>query len=245
MGAQLGDALLTADEVVIDLREPVTSARPMPAPALVELLGLDIEVPAGVYLRVVKPVIDRALALVALLVILPAMLAIALVLRVRLGRGILFRQERIGRGGVPFTVYKFRTMLPDRRRDAATFVGTDRRVTHKSVDDPRHTRVGQFLRRWSLDELPQLLNVLRGEMSLVGPRPELPHVVQRYEPWEHVRHVVRPGLTGFWQTTARADGPMKDFTHLDLDYVRQVSFLTDLRLLVLTPFAALGAHKGC
>ena len=82
-------------------------------------------------------------------------------------------------------------------------------------------------------------------MSLVGPRPELPQIVERYEPWEHARHAVRPGLTGFWQTTARTDGPMKDFTHLDLEYVRRVSFATDVRLLLATPMAAMGAQKGC
>jgi len=242
MSAQAVD-LDVLDELVIDLRDPRPELR------VVQGLGLDIEVPAPAYRRWLKPAFDRTVAALLLLVLLPVLVAIALTLRVRLGKGILFRQERVGLGGTPFTVYKFRTMLPDRRgtRTAAAqpWDGVDRRVTHKTVADPRHTRVGLFLRRWSLDELPQLFNVLRGEMSLVGPRPELPAVVARYQPWEHARHAVRPGLTGFWQTTARAEGPMHDYTYLDLEYVKSISFGTDLRLLLSTPFAAFGSQKGC
>ena len=230
------------DDLIIDLRDDVAV---LDTDRAVEL-GLDIELPApNAYRRWVKPAIDRTVAAVLLLLLLPVLLSIALVLRHRLGKGVLFRQQRIGLGGAPFTVYKFRTMLPDRRAERLPFVGEDRRLTHKTIADPRHTRIGQFLRKWSLDELPQLVNVLRGEMSLVGPRPELPHIVERYQPWEHARHAVRPGLTGFWQTTARSDGPMKDFTYLDIEYVRTVSFTTDLRLLLATPLAALGAQKGC
>jgi lipopolysaccharide/colanic/teichoic acid biosynthesis glycosyltransferase len=239
MSAQVDDVV---DDVVIDLRAPVQSAADL---ALVQNLGLDIDLPAPVYVRWVKPVIDRIAAAALLLLILPVLLTVAAAVRWSLGRGVLYRQERIGRGGQPFIVYKFRTMLPDRRAGHEPWDGVERRRSHKTLTDPRHTRVGQFLRRWSLDELPQLLNVLRGEMSLVGPRPELPQIVQQYAPWEHARHVVRPGLTGFWQTTARTDGPMQDFTYLDLEYVRNVSFRTDVRLLLATPLAALGAQKGC
>jgi lipopolysaccharide/colanic/teichoic acid biosynthesis glycosyltransferase len=236
--------VVDTDDLIIDLRESLDDVAVV-EPGLVIRLGLDIEPPGGIYHRWVKPAFDRTVAAVLLLAVLPVLATIAIVLRVRLGRGVLFRQERIGRGGKPFTVYKFRTMLPDRRQERLGFVGEDRRRTHKTLDDPRHTRVGQFLRRWSLDELPQLVNVLRGEMSLVGPRPELPHVVERYEPWEHARHAVRPGLTGFWQTTARSEGPMHEFTYLDLEYVKSISLATDLRLLLQTPLAALGAQKGC
>lgn len=245
MSAHVADLELLDDDLVIDLREPA-------GPAVIDLrivqnLGLDIEVPAPRYRRWVKPVIDRTVAAFLLLALLPVLLTVAAAIRYSLGRGIFYRQRRIGLGGTPFTVLKFRTMLPDRRarRVGEGWDGIDRRETHKTLNDPRHTRVGQFLRRWSLDELPQLVNVLKGEMSLVGPRPELPHIVERYQPWEHVRHVVRPGLTGFWQTQARADGPMQEFTHLDLEYVRTVSFATDVRLLLATPLAALGAQKGC
>jgi lipopolysaccharide/colanic/teichoic acid biosynthesis glycosyltransferase len=242
MSAQVAELELLPTDLVIDLRERVS--RPVDR-TLVDTLGLDITIPAPTYRRLVKPVIDRLAAAVLLLLVLPVLLVVALAVRWSLGRGIFYRQERVGLGGRHFTVLKFRTMLPDRRRGGAGWDGIDRRVTHKTTADPRHTRVGRFLRRWSLDELPQLLNVLRGDMSLVGPRPELPHIVEGYQPWEHARHAVRPGLTGFWQTTARADGPMKEFTHLDLEYVRTISFVTDVRLLLATPLAALGAQKGC
>jgi lipopolysaccharide/colanic/teichoic acid biosynthesis glycosyltransferase len=228
-----------ADDLIIDLREPAT------APDLHPVTSPDVvEVPAGAYRTFVKPTLDRVAAAFLLLLLLPVLLTVAAGVRWSLGRGVFYRQTRIGLGGTPFTVLKFRTMLPDRRAARTTWDHADRRMCHKSSNDPRHTRVGSFLRKWSLDELPQLVNVLRGEMSLVGPRPELPHIVDRYEPWEHARHAVRPGLTGFWQTTARSDGPMQEFTHLDIEYVRSVSFTTDLRLLVATPFAALGAQKG-
>ncbi len=242
MSAQVADLELLQDDLVIDLRETA----PRADLALVHQLGLDIEVPSETYRRWVKPVIDRTAAAMLLLAMLPVLLLTAAAVRWSLGRGVFYRQERIGFGGRPFTVLKFRTMLPDRRATrSGSWDGVDRRVVHKTLTDPRHTRVGQFLRKWSLDELPQLLNVLRGDMSLVGPRPELPHIVERYQPWEHARHAVRPGLTGFWQTRARSDGPMQEFTHLDLEYVTTVSFVTDVRLLLATPLAALGAQKGC
>ena len=137
--------------------------------------------------------------------------------------------------GVPFTMYKFRTMRPDRRAADLPFEGEDRRVRHKSPLDPRHTRCGRILRKSSLDELPQLWNVVRGDMSLVGPRPELVSVVKTYEPWQHQRHVVKPGLTGLWQV-GRRDGNalMRDDTDIDLDYIRQLSIVVDLRILLTT-----------
>ena len=157
------------------------------------------------YVRLWKPCLDRLAAVFLLLVTAPVLALVALVVRVRLGPGVIFRQQRVGRHGVSFDVLKFRTMLPDRRRADVPISFPDRRCTHKSGADPRHTPVGRFLRRWSLDELPQLVNVARGQMSLIGPRPELASVVARYQPWQHERHDVKPGLTGLWQVTARGD----------------------------------------
>ncbi|HVM55155.1 MAG TPA: sugar transferase [Acidimicrobiales bacterium] len=237
MSAQTVDVAYRED-VVLDLREAA-------APTVVRTLGLDIELPApGPYLRFVKPAVDRLVAATLLLFLVPLLLGLMLIVRLRLGPGVLFRQERIGLGGEPFTVYKLRTMLPDRRRAPASFAGDDRRRTHKAPDDPRHTPLGRFLRRWSLDELPQLVNVLRGEMSLVGPRPELPGIVARYEPWQHARHAVRPGLTGPWQISARSMGPMHSFTELDVDYAQRVSPLVDLGILARTLPALLGSQRG-
>jgi lipopolysaccharide/colanic/teichoic acid biosynthesis glycosyltransferase len=202
-----------------------------------------VDKPRGVYVRVVKPSLDRALALGGLLVAAIPMLLIAAVVAVSMGRPVLFRQRRIGVDGQPFEVLKFRTMHPDRRAQRLE-VTHDRRRTHKSERDPRHTPVGRFLRKYSLDELPQLLNVLRGEMSVVGPRPELDSVVEQYPPALHQRHLVKPGLTGLWQVSARGTGPMHENGQWDLAYVNQVSLRTDLQILVKTPRALVGGATG-
>ena len=106
--------------------------------------------------------------------------------------------------------------------------------TTRATDDPRHTRVGRFLRKWSLDELPQFWNVVRGDMSLVGPRPELVEIVARYEPWQHQRHVVKPGLTGLWQVSSRGTGMMHLHTDIDLEYIETMGPITDLKILLRT-----------
>ena len=195
------------------------------------------------YERFVKPVMDRAVGTVLLLAVLPTLLLVALAVRALLGRSVIFKQRRVGRGGRVFTMYKFRTMHPDRRM-ARLRVAPERRLTHKHPQDPRLTALGRFLRKWSLDELPQLWNVARGDMSLIGPRPELVDIVDRYESWQHERHAVKPGLTGLWQVLARGDGPMHENTHLDLAYVRQVRFTTDCKILLHTIPALLGRRTG-
>jgi lipopolysaccharide/colanic/teichoic acid biosynthesis glycosyltransferase len=186
------------------------------------------------YGSVVKPAIDFVGAAVLLLTLLPVFAVVGVAVRVRLGRGVIYRQVRVGRRGRPFTMYKFRSMQPDRRKGQVPFDGVDRRLCHKRDDDPRHTELGRFLRKARLDELPQLLNVLMGHMSLVGPRPELTQVVERYESWQHARHAVKPGLTGFWQVSDRATGLAFEGIDLDLDYLREVSFLTDCRVMLRT-----------
>ena len=200
------------------------------------------------YERLVKPALDRVLAACALLVLSPLILAVAVTVAVSLGRPLLYRQSRIGLGGEPFDMLKFRTMLPDRRRNpqGRRRAGVpERRRTHKSSNDPRHVPVGRFLRRYSLDELPQLWNVLRGDMSMVGPRPELAHVVDSYQPWQHARHAVKPGITGLWQVTDRASGElMLHHTDTDLRYLQQVSLRTDVRILLRTLPAAVSRQGG-
>jgi lipopolysaccharide/colanic/teichoic acid biosynthesis glycosyltransferase len=183
------------------------------------------------------------IALVALTVAVIPMAAIAVVIASTIGRPVLFRQRRIGMDGEPFDVLKFRTMRPDRRAERLDVIH-DRRRTHKSDNDPRHTRVGRVLRRYSLDELPQLFNVLRGEMSVVGPRPELDSVVEQYSPALHQRHFVKPGLTGLWQVSARGSGPMHENGQWDLAYVSRVSLRTDLQIIVATPRALVGENSG-
>jgi lipopolysaccharide/colanic/teichoic acid biosynthesis glycosyltransferase len=197
----------------------------------------------SLYTSVVKPMIDRSIAVTALLVAAIPMAGVATLVAISMGRPVLFRQRRIGLDGQPFEVLKFRTMRPDRRANRLDVIH-DRRATHKSHRDPRHTTLGRFLRRYSLDELPQLINVVRGEMSIVGPRPELESVAAGYEPGLDQRHQVRPGLTGLWQISARGDGPMHENGEWDLDYVEQVSFITDMRIILKTPSAMFGDKTG-
>ena len=200
---------------------------------------------AGWYERWLKPAIDLAGATLLLVAFAPIIAAAALLVLLTLGRPVILRQPRVGLNGSVFQVYKFRTMRPDRRNREVP-VGHERRLTHKHPDDPRLHPVGRFLRKWSLDELPQLVNVLQRDMSLVGPRPEMLSIVQRhYEPWQHERHQVRPGLTGLWQVTDRGSADeMYKHTKTDLRYVERVSLWMDLKILLLTLPAALGLRKG-
>jgi lipopolysaccharide/colanic/teichoic acid biosynthesis glycosyltransferase len=198
---------------------------------------------AGAYIRIWKPGIDRTLVMILILLSAPGMVLIAVIIRITLGRGVFYRQSRVGQHGRPFEVLKFRTMLPDRRRTQVPISFPDRRCTHKAKNDPRHTSIGRFLRRWSLDELPQLFNVARGQMSLIGPRPELPSVVARYEPWQHVRHNVKPGMTGLWQVVARGVDPMEKRIDLDIYYVQSLSPILDLKIMMVTAKAVI-ARRG-
>ncbi|MEW6756084.1 MAG: sugar transferase [Candidatus Latescibacterota bacterium] len=179
-----------------------------------------------------KRALDLVLAAALLIVAAPVLLAIALAVRRDSPGPALFRQQRIGRHGRPFMVYKFRTMTVD----SPTFGPKP-----ASFDDDRVTRLGRLLRRTSLDELPQLLNVLRGEMSLVGPRPEQPFLVERYQEWHRERLSVLPGMTGWWQVSGRKQ-PMHDHVEEDLYYVRHCSLRLDLWIMVRTVGAVLRAN---
>jgi lipopolysaccharide/colanic/teichoic acid biosynthesis glycosyltransferase len=192
-----------------------------------------------------KRVLDMLITCALLIVLAPVLLAIALAVRLDSGGPIMFRQTRIGLHGRSFTMLKFRTMRAERRRrNAGPPTGVlERRRRHKSIGDPRVTRVGQFLRRSCLDELPQLWNVLRGDMSLVGPRPEIPSIVNQYEPWQHLRHQVAPGITGWWQINRAADKLMHEATELDIYYIQHCSFLLDA-LIIARTFGAIVAGRG-
>jgi len=244
----LGDAARARtldDEVRAD--EPTvitTDARAHSADAVVSARAVNLKRARGFYASRIKPAVDRMVAPVIGLVVLPLCVGIALVVRVTMGRGVFFKQLRVGKDGQPFEVVKFRTMHQDRRSRQIEIDIADRRRTHKHPNDPRHTRVGRFLRQTSLDELPQLLNVMRGEMSLIGPRPELVELVDKYPDWQHARHAVRPGMTGLWQISARGEKSMQECVDIDLDYVEQVSLWLDLRAAIATPVAALGKRRG-
>lgn len=208
-------------------------------------LALPIPRSRGPYERLVKPVLDVVGGLLLTIVTLPAALVIVLAIWSSMGRPAVFTQPRIGRNGRPFTVFKFRTMAQDRRTLPEGFDGPDRRIVHKSPHDPRITRVGSFLRKWSLDEIPQLWNVVLGQMSLVGPRPELVEIVEtKYELWQHLRHDVKPGVTGLWQVSLRNGAEMHQSTEVDLEYLRSITFAGDVKILLRTVPAALGHRRG-
>lgn len=195
------------------------------------------------YAAALKRALDAVGAACLLVLLAPVLLCIGVAIRLGGGGPAMYRQQRVGRFGVPFTVYKFRTMIDDRRKTDLPFVGSDRRERHKSEADPRVTAVGALLRRTSLDELPQLINILKGEMSFIGPRPELPRIVSKYQPWQHQRHLVRPGMSGWWQIHGRSDRPMHENTELDIYYVERLSFRLDLHIFVRT-FKALFSRNG-
>ncbi|SCL34192.1 Undecaprenyl-phosphate galactose phosphotransferase, WbaP/exopolysaccharide biosynthesis polyprenyl glycosylphosphotransferase [Micromonospora rhizosphaerae] len=188
--------------------------------------------------RFVKSVFDRVSALLLLIVAAPLLLAITLLIRMSPGAGgpAIFRQERVGKNGRPFVIYKFRTMYVDAEDRLAELL--DRNETDgglfKMRDDPRVTRVGRWLRRLSLDEVPQLVNVLKGDMSLVGPRPPLPREVAGYPADMRRRLVVKPGLTGLWQVSGRSDLSWEESIRLDLSYVENWSLTMDLAILLRT-----------
>jgi lipopolysaccharide/colanic/teichoic acid biosynthesis glycosyltransferase len=194
---------------------------------------------------------------VGLVLLSPLLLAIALWVRLDSPGPALYAQERVGMNGKRFRMLKFRTMHADaghalHQDYVAWFIessGKQPRSGHevfKLTNDPRVTRVGHFLRRTSLDELPQFWNVLRGEMSLVGPRPPLPFEVERYRPW-HRRRVleVKPGITGLWQVSGRSRTTFDDMVRLDLRYARTWSLWTDIKILAATPWAVISGKGAC
>ena len=195
--------------------------------------------------RVAKGVSDRVLAGLALVAVLPLMLLIAAAIRWDSPGRALYPQRRTGIGGRTFTMYKFRTMHTDaeQRRTGLTARNDCDGVLFKMRADPRVTRVGRLLRRYSLDELPQLINILRGEMSLVGPRPALPAEVAQYTSDPVHRLVTKPGLTGLWQVSGRSDLSWEESVRLDLHYVDNWSWGLDLHILLRTARAVIG-HRG-
>jgi lipopolysaccharide/colanic/teichoic acid biosynthesis glycosyltransferase len=232
----------TADGIVSVRRDltPVAAAVNGVAPSA--SVEADIVRHVGAYDRFFKRCIDLVGSFVALVILLPVIAGVALAVRLMLGPNIFFRQERVGRNGKTFRMIKFRSMQHDRRSDSADFTGSDRRQTHKSLNDPRHTPVGRFIRKWSLDELPQLFNVLKGDMSLVGPRPELLRVAQAHNLVDHPRHLVRPGITGLWQVSRERSSLLHENVHIDTEYVTNVTFIGDVKILLRTVGAVLHAR---
>jgi exopolysaccharide biosynthesis polyprenyl glycosylphosphotransferase len=206
----------------------------------------------------VKRAFDVAGSAFLLAVLSPLFLLIAALVKYRSPGPVFFRQVRVGEGGKPFAILKFRTMHANAdhalHRDYVTrYIKSGGRTAcavepgvFKLTNDPRITPVGRALRKTSLDELPQLWNVLRGEMSLVGPRPPIPYEIEQYEPW-HYRRVIeaKPGITGLWQVTGRSRTTFDEMVRLDLRYAKTCSFWTDLKILLATPRAVITGRGAC
>ncbi len=188
------------------------------------------------YQRMVKRMFDLACTILILIPALPAMALVALAILLEDGQPVGFTQPRVGENRKLFKFYKFRTMVKnaeDMQKQVDT-INDQGELIHKTAHDPRVTRLGRILRRFSLDELPQFFNVLLGNMSLVGPRPELPYLVEQYEPWQRKRFSVPQGLTGWWQIHGRSDKPMHLHTEDDLYYIQNYSIWLDIQILVQT-----------
>ena len=196
--------------------------------------------------RVSKRAFDLVGAAVLLLLASPLLLATAIAIKVHDGGPVLFRQQRVGRNGDLFDCYKFRSMVTGADTMVATVAASnkhdDGHVLFKAENDPRVTRPGRVIRRFSLDEMPQFLNVLRGEMSLVGPRPPLPGEVERYTDDVRRRLAVRPGMTGLWQVSGRSDLSWEDSVRLDLYYVDNWSIVQDVAILGRTLLAVVSSR---
>jgi lipopolysaccharide/colanic/teichoic acid biosynthesis glycosyltransferase len=189
-----------------------------------------------------KRTIDAVVSSLLLVIASPLLLAVAIGVKLDSAGPVIFRQRRVGIEGREFTMLKFRSMCADAEEQLAGLAHLNTGGTHliRIPSDPRVTRFGAFLRRSSLDELPQLVNVLRGEMSLVGPRPQSPNEVALYTSRQRRRLSVRPGMTGLWQVTSRDEPSFDEWVRLDLDYIQRWSLGLDLKILARTPGVVIG-----
>jgi exopolysaccharide biosynthesis polyprenyl glycosylphosphotransferase len=205
--------------------------------------------------RIVKRTFDLVISALAIALLLPIWVLIALLIKLDSRGSVFYTQERVGMDGRLFLLYKFRTMKagadPEVHREyqrsfiagrAEANLGNEHKPAYKLLADPRITRIGKLLRRTSLDEVPQLLNVLAGDMSLVGPRPPIPYEVEAYELWHRKRLDMKPGLTGLWQVSGRNRLPFEEMVRLDLFYIENWSLLLDLKIILRTGFVMLGGE---
>ena len=202
--------------------------------------------------EIVKRTLDVVISVLAIVVLAPVFVVLGIAIRLDSPGPALFRQRRIGRDEKPFDCLKFRTLRHNaddsihrdaiRRAWAKQRLSNDPDAPFRLTDDPRVTRVGLWLRKTSLDELPQLLNVLRGEMSIVGPRPAIPYELEHFREWHHQRHIVKPGITGLCQVRGRGRLTPDVMLEMDVDYAMNWTLWTDLKLIALTFPAVLGGR---
>lgn len=209
--------------------------------------AVEIEDPLSGYLRL-KRFTDVVLAAIGILVLSPFLVLIMFLIKWEDPKGtIFFKQQRVGKDGKLFHMYKFRSMVSNAEALKATLMDKNEASgpVFKIRLDPRVTRVGSFIRKTSIDELPQLMNVLRGEMTLVGPRPALPDEVALYTEFERQRLSVTPGLTCYWQVSGRSNIGFDEWVQLDLQYIKERSMLVDLKLICKTVFVLFGSKDAC
>lgn len=194
---------------------------------------------------VTKRVFDLVVGTLILILLIPILPLIAVMIRLDTRGPVFFRQDRVGEGGKLFKFYKFRSMIHEADKSKASLIDLNEQdgPIFKIRSDPRITSVGRFLRRSSLDEIPQIFNVLKGDMSVVGPRPPLPSEVVNYQPWHMGRLAVKPGITCLWQISGRSQIGFNEWMRLDMEYLKTRSFRTDL-LIFLKTIPAVIARKG-
>jgi exopolysaccharide biosynthesis polyprenyl glycosylphosphotransferase len=221
--------------IVPDLFQMTLSRMSINEMAGIPLIGVK-QVRVSPLTRFLKRAVDVIFSLSVLILTAPLMALIALVVKMDSPGPVLFRQNRVGQGGRPFTLYKFRSMTigAEDQKDLLRDLNEADGPIFKMKDDPRVTRVGRWLRRFSLDELSQFYNVLRGDMSIIGPRPPLPEEVAEYQPWHMRRLDIAPGITGMWQVSGRSELPFDEMALLDIYYVEHWSPALDLKILLRT-----------
>ena len=198
-----------------------------------------------VYL-IFKRITDILLSLIGLIILSPVILIVAIAIKIDSKGPIIFKQDRIGKDEVRFGMYKFRSMVVNAEELKKDLQEQNEMSCpmFKMKNDPRITRVGRFIRKTSIDELPQLINVIKGDMSLVGPRPSLPKEVNCFEPWMKERLTVQPGITCFWQVSGRNNIPFKEWMELDIKYVREMNYWVDIKLIFKTFFVLFGDENA-
>lgn len=204
------------------------------------------EVKSNYYYEFFKRSIDVICSIIGLISLSPIFLIVSILIRLESKGEIIFKQKRVGLNGEEFEIYKFRSMVAN-AEELKEKLAEENEMSgpmFKMKDDPRITKVGKFIRKTSIDELPQLINVVKGEMSLVGPRPSLPKEVAKFEEWMNERLLVKPGLTCYWQVSGRNNIDFEDWMKLDIKYVRERNFWLDIKLILKTILVLFGDENA-